>query len=313
MPAVQAPSRSSKALRVGHAASAALLLALAGCGDTVSLNPISWWHDLEGGRIAEDRPPPPNVDAPYPNLGSVPTRPQAIDAATRGRIANGLVADRANAQYGASQAPLGSVPARPAALPPSTGTLSASLPAASAPPLSGSPQGPPPADIRSAPPRPAPIARVETSALPPPAAPTPDAAPMPIIPAGPPPPPGIAGVPASVAPTPPPATPPALPAPPPPPGVPLAVPFTAGSAALSPAAQASLKALAATHGAAPIAVTGYGEATGSEAAAQIAAMPLAWLRAQAISGALQSAGVPLILLRVTAEAGGRGGVARVAN
>src|SRR5262249_55134774 len=55
------------------------LLALAGCS---SMDPVNWWHSLEGGRIAEERPPPPNADAPYPNLSEVPSRPTPTDAAT---------------------------------------------------------------------------------------------------------------------------------------------------------------------------------------------------------------------------------------
>ena len=34
------------------------------------MNPVSWWHDLQGGKIAEERPPPPGADQPYPNLAS---------------------------------------------------------------------------------------------------------------------------------------------------------------------------------------------------------------------------------------------------
>lgn len=295
------------------------LLMLGGCS-SFSLDPVDWWHDLEGGRIAETRPPPPNSDAPYPSLGTVPTKPQAIDAATRGQIANALVADRANAQYGASQAPLGvaasSLPgaARQVTPPPAGGALSASLPAAS---------GPAEAPVSA---RPAPVARVERAALPAPEAPAPVAAPasapaagpvaeapMPSIPAGPPPPPTVGGVPVLVAPTPPPTPPPAVAAAPAVPGAPMALPFAPGSAALSPAAQAGLKGLAAARAGHRIVVAGFGEATGSDAAAQIAAMPLAWLRAQAISGALQAAGVPVAQLQITAEAAGQGGVARIAN
>ena len=285
-----------------HALAVALLVA--GCSSSGSFSPITWWHDLEGGRIAEARPAPPNVDAPYPSLSSVPARPQAIDAATRGRIAGGLVADRANAQYGASQAPLGvpaaSLPsaARQVTPPAAAGTMSASLPAASA------------TDAPVTPPRRAPVARVEAQPLP---APVGDA-PMPAIPAGPPPPPSIAGVPMLVAPTPPLATPPPAPVVAVPvPGGPLAIAFPAGSAALAPGVQASLKALAIMRAGRPVAVTGFGEATGAEAAAQVAAMPLAWLRAQAIAGALQSAGVPAGSLRIAAEAAGRGGVAQISN
>jgi outer membrane protein OmpA-like peptidoglycan-associated protein len=93
----------------------------------------------------------------------------------------------------------------------------------------------------------------------------------------------------------------------------VGVPFAGGSATLSPAAQVALRQLAQRHGTAAIAVTGYGEAASSEASDQAAALPLAWARAQAIAGALQSDGVPSTLLRLTGEATGRGGVAAIAD
>ncbi len=45
----------------------ALALLLAGCSDVPNrINPVSWWHSLEGGAIAQNRPPPPNPNAPFP-------------------------------------------------------------------------------------------------------------------------------------------------------------------------------------------------------------------------------------------------------
>ncbi len=317
MAEVQEKTRMPGRLRGGHAGHAALLLLglplLAACSAD-SANPINWWHDLEGGRIADERPPPPNSEDPYPNLSTVPTKPQVTDAAARGRIANALIADRANAQYGASLAPVG-IPAaqRPVTPPAAPSTMSASLQAASAPPLP--PGAQPAAEAPVVPPRRAPVASVQASTLPPPdpSVPAVEAGPMPAIPAAPPAPPSLAGVPATVVPTPPVPTPPAAVVPPAAPGGPVAVPFAAGSAQLQPQAQAPLKALALSRAGAAIAVIGYGDATGPDAAAQVAAMPLAWQRAQAISGALQAAGVPMASLRIAAEAEGRGGVARIAN
>src|SRR5690348_8595693 len=69
--------------------SAALLLA-AGCGPRGTINPVQWWHGLQGGAIAQHRPPPPNADAPYPNLGSIPPKPEMPDPAARQRIASAL-------------------------------------------------------------------------------------------------------------------------------------------------------------------------------------------------------------------------------
>lgn len=304
---------------------AAGLLA-AGCSAAPdSVNPVDWWHALEGGRIAEARPPPPNVDAPYPSLGSVPAVPVRTDAATRSRIASGLVADRANAQYtGASAAdpsspragarPFGGgAGAPPAPVPPvAADTASASMPAASAP--------------APAPPRPAPRGQVEAAPLTSPAAEpaaTPlsatagAAAPMPDLPATPPSAPRIAGidVPAATVPAPPPPAPPPAPpaAPAPAAGAAVLVPFAAGSTAIPVAAQNALRTLAGRRGAAAVVVTGYGEAPLDDPAAQAAALPLALSRARAIAAVLAASGVPATSMRVDAEADGRGGAARLEN
>ncbi len=299
-----------------------MLPCLAGCG-TPSLNPVDWWHSLEGGPIAEARPPPPNADAPYPGLGNIPEKPKITDPAQRNQIANGLIADRANAHYDASLAPLppAAGPARngPVPPPPAPGgdnASNATLAAASAPP-----PPPPPA----APPKPktAPVAAVTSTPLPAPASPAPaapvtpspaaDAAALPSIPEHPPPPPALPGVAAITVPTPPSPTPP--PKPPPPhvaeAGAPVAVAFPAGSAVLPSIVQPALKQLAQQRGAASIAVVGFGAAASSTPADQQAAMPLALSRAQAIAAYLQSAGVPPGAIRTDAEAAGDGGVARL--
>jgi outer membrane protein OmpA-like peptidoglycan-associated protein len=294
-------------MRAGGVATAVALclplgLLLAGCSMPATMNPVDWWHGLEGGRIAQDRPPPPGVDAPYPNLGTIPAKPVPLDAATRGRIASALLADRANAQYAASLAPLPAAPAAAAAAsnvpPPAPAageTMSASLPAVSAPP---------------SPPKP--VAGARAASPPAPGAPAAAGAPMPAVPPAPPPPPALAGIPATTAPTPPPPTPPARPPAPVPAGAPVEVPFVKGSAELTTPARNALRQFALRRAAAAVAVTGYGDAAGSNPDAQTAALPLAWRRAQTISGFLQTAGVPATSLRVTAEAIGHGGVAAIA-
>lgn len=293
---------------------------LAGCssvGDAV--NPANWWHSLEGGRIAEERPPPPNADAPYPSLGTVPARPEITDAATRARIASGLVADRANAQYGGSAGPDPSLPTRapqafgigtapPPAVPPATSdNPSATLQAANAPPR-------PPATAPT-PPKPAPLGTVAQEPLAAPAAaPAVDAATVP-IPAAPPPAPHIAGVdvPSITAPTPPPVAPPVvkttssvIPAP-------VLVAFQPGSSELSPEAQNALRTLAQHRGTATLEAIGYGDAPAGDPAGQAAALPLALARARAIAAALAASGVPSALVHIDAEAEGRGGAARLAD
>ena len=282
------------------------VLTLAGCAGTPGDAPVDWWHQFQGGRIAEPRPAVPGADAAWPNLASVPSKPQADDAAIRGRIAAGLVADRANAQY-ASGSALPPVPNLPpparVAAPANTG-MNASLDAASRP------DAPP-----STPPRPAPVTKVASAPL---AAPAPAPASgdtvMPSIPDAPPAPPGLPGVrqttiaaPAPLAPPPPPAA--ATPAP----GAPVTVAFAEGGAELPAAARTALAALAAGRAGRPIAVAGFGEAPEGDPAAQSRALPLAWERAGAIARALQAAGVPEAALTVTANAAGRGGAARLAE
>ncbi|MBN8900527.1 MAG: hypothetical protein J0H57_05775, partial [Rhodospirillales bacterium] len=79
---------------------------LAGCSSgKSSLNPVDWWHNLEGGKIAEERPAPPGADAPYPNLATVPSRPAPPDKDAMKQLTAALVADRTNAQHTAEAAP----------------------------------------------------------------------------------------------------------------------------------------------------------------------------------------------------------------
>lgn len=35
-------------------------------------NPIEWWHQSQGGVIAQNRPPPPGMNMPYPHVGNTP-------------------------------------------------------------------------------------------------------------------------------------------------------------------------------------------------------------------------------------------------
>ena len=298
-------------VRARRVQAAALAASLAGCSTGSSLNPIDWWHGLQDGPIAGVRQPPPNADAPYPSLGSVPAKPTLPDASNRTRVLAGLTADRANAQYTEAQTPIGRVP--PPAAPPKPQAASqaadadevsgATMPAASAPP-------------RPAPPRPAPVEKAAQAGLP---APAPQARPVPAralpeIPAAPPPPPSFAGIP-STAPSPPAFKPP----PPRPaavkvvPGGPVSVAFAPDSAVLPPDAAGSLAQLAKTRGTGMITVTGFGEAAATDAHTQSAALPLALARARALTASLLAAGVPASAITLGAEAIGRGGVAQVAN
>ena len=145
--------------RLAPAATAMLAVLLSGCSSfPSSMNPVSWWHSLQGGAIAEQRPPPPGANEPYPNLATVPAKPAQPDRAALENLSNALIADRTNAQHLAAEAPLadpsspsaspelfgkGTLPPVPPPQPPGTATASASMPAAEAPPVAATP-GPTP-------------------------------------------------------------------------------------------------------------------------------------------------------------------------
>jgi outer membrane protein OmpA-like peptidoglycan-associated protein len=353
-PGAQQKHMAAMRLWRGCTIAVALGSALSGCSSLpASVNPVEWWHGLQGGAIAEQRPPPPGANDPYPNLATVPERPQPTEPATRQRIADSLVADRSHAQYAAEATPLpdpssqsaspalfgrGSVPPpRPPA--PDSGTAAASLAAATAPPAPPTTPATEPATVASpaaTPPssraatsgnaEPAGAGPVQAAPLAPPAGsataepPQRDTASLPPLPAAPPSPPNLRGVAVPAAAPSAPAAPPAAPAGPTPAPAqaaaqaePVAVAFARGSAVLPGAASASLRQLAAKRGSASIAVIGYGEAASSDPDAQSAALTLGLNRAQAMATVLTASGVPASSVRLDAEAAGRGGTARLLN
>ena len=290
----------------------ALALLLGGCANGPSIDPVDWWHQLEGGPIADARPPPPNADAPYPKVTSVPAKPAPPSAATLQGTEARLLADRRSAQFAARIEPIPQLPqaaahAAPQPAPAATGdeeAPNASLVAANAPPPKPAPPAPAAAPVPSA----APAATAGAAAA--------GAAMMPEMPAAPPPAPRLAGVdvPAVSAPTPPPVPPPPPRGPPPPPGPPVAIPFERGSALLTVAARAQIKTLAAQHGARHIAIIGFGEAAGgAPAQAQAAALPLALDRARAVAAQLVALGVSAGIVRIAALPAGGGAVARLVD
>ena len=121
--------------------------------------PLNWWHQLEGGAIARQRPPPPGVDDPYPKIGTTPAAAhQVASLDLRKSVTAGLVEQRnlsarqnahdplpppvlvappGKAAPGAApgSAPAGGVPgASAAAAAPNPALSSATLDAAEAPP-----------------------------------------------------------------------------------------------------------------------------------------------------------------------------------
>lgn len=88
-----------------------------------AVNPVEWYQGVEGwfesdaekqDRLAEEaareKTPLPGTGKDYPNLATVPNRPKVTPSAERGKIAQGLAADRENARY-AETRPSRAVPA----------------------------------------------------------------------------------------------------------------------------------------------------------------------------------------------------------
>jgi outer membrane protein OmpA-like peptidoglycan-associated protein len=312
--------------RIGATPALLSALLLSGCS-SFSYNPVTWWHNLEGGKIAEQRPPPPGANAPYPNLATVPPRPKPPDKEELQRISQSLVADRAHAEYmaaneplpdpsspsaspalfGAGTAPPPSPQLKPAPAPAAQGgtqAASATMPAVTAPPRPAppAPQSAPQSVSVSR----APVSPVGSTPL---ASPPPGSAESPAelaaaapLPAAPPPPPNLPGARAATPVPAPPAAQQSLDA---------AFAFQDRSATLEPAAADTVKQLAMRRGNAVVAITGYGDATTNAPAAQTAALSLGLSRAQAVANALAAAGVPRDMIRVNAEAIGRGATARL--
>ena len=103
--------------RLNVCAAALLAGLLGGCSDTLS-GPIDLFHDLEGGQIAAQRPPPPGAGLPYPNLGSVPAKPALPDPAFRNGLQAQLLAERDRTERLAADAPIQALPPPPPPPPP---------------------------------------------------------------------------------------------------------------------------------------------------------------------------------------------------
>jgi outer membrane protein OmpA-like peptidoglycan-associated protein len=302
-----------------------VLALLAGCGHRDPIDtPLNWWHQLEGGAIAQQRPPPPGVDDPYPRIGTTPAAaPKVASVELRHSVTEHLVEQRnLSARLNAHD------PLPPPVMPgPNTTSLAAPArpnPAQSSATLDAA-EAPPPARTHDA-------ASAVAPGLAPGAAPTtapgartasagaPDTAELampevvsaggqptgeiPAIPVAPPAPPGLPGI--------------AMP--PPPAYVPPARPdyvlaqgpgdtlqFAAGSDVLGPGQSGTLHALAMHRGATgSVYVHGYGEAASDAPQDQAQALTLAALRARSVADALEKEGVPASAIRIRADAFGRG-------
>ncbi len=146
---------------------AVLALSITACSDRWSeLDPRPVVANIFGAHL-EGREPPPGLDQPWPNLSSVPARPEPPDPTSRARLSEGLAQDRAASrealQPGGRSGASGAPPA-PGAAPPPPPRLAA-MPA----PRPAAPLGAPPAQSPAA--APAPVAPAIAPAVPPAAPP----------------------------------------------------------------------------------------------------------------------------------------------
>ncbi|MCA3271297.1 MAG: hypothetical protein ING12_04810 [Roseomonas sp.] len=164
---------------------ALLALLLAGCSTEPGQAVAKFW-DRAWGPANEGRPTPPGAGMPFPNLGTVPPRPEIPDMATREALAAGLVQQR-----DASREPLGALPGAVPRLGPPPPALAPALAGMAIPaPTFAAPAAP---VAPSAPQQPAPtaVAAPEPSGIPAPPMSAPAGIPAPpmLTPSAPPPPP----------------------------------------------------------------------------------------------------------------------------
>ncbi len=285
--------------------------------------PIDWWHQLQGGALAEERPPPPGVTDPYPDFAQLPARPAPTDPAARRALAARLSSERDRATRQAEQDPIEALGPRAVPPQPAPGGLARNAGAPNAGAAATPPPEPPMARLDAAEARPeaaapAPIVAPAPSggqAASPPApsrrngtavtSAAPDAAgdaALPALPSGAPPLPTLPGIPST-------AFEPATPKPAPQ----VDADFVSNSAVLRPASAEALRQLAARRAGGNLAVLGGGDARSALPDAQAAALPLAWRRARAMEDVLTAAGVPTAAMRVDAAALARGGIARLVD
>jgi hypothetical protein len=107
---------------------------LAGCSDVPnSINPVSWWHGLEGGAIAQDRPPPPNPHAPFPHIAAAPARPAGMPDWEWQALQATLASQGAAAHQYAAQNPIPTLPQSAATTTPAAAAKPAAQPSAAQP------------------------------------------------------------------------------------------------------------------------------------------------------------------------------------
>lgn len=301
-------------LKSSRCAPAALLAALAtaGCGGgsgaTVG-TPVSWWHDLQGGAIAANRPPPPGADQPYPHLGTIPAKPKVPSTAFRKTVEQRLAEQRDATQRLAARTPITVGPAQPAPGAPATAPAQTEAASATLPGAEAAPAAPTQPAAAGASPAASPATGLGPAAdMPLTIAGTPlTESGSPPIPDAPPPPPTFENVAAQPAPTPLPPLPAHLAA-----TDGTVILFSPGGAVLD-SSQAGFVKDAAEHRGrnGTIEVEGHGDSQSDAPGAQAQALSLAVKRAQAVAAELITVHVPQDHIHLAATAFGRDALIRV--
>lgn len=293
-------------MTIGGPMSLMTVFFLAACAhrDVVD-TPVGWFHDLQGGAIAQQRPPPPGINDPYPKIGTTPAHaPVVASLDLRHSVTSGLLRQRnLTTRLDANDpippavvipaAPAGPVP-KPAAAGGSSAMLDAAQAPNPAPVRAGAPATPDGADAE--PELAMPAVQVQAA----------DAAGGAVVL------PGIPGAPPSA---------PHLPGLVPMAGMPVVdhlpdyrtepatgtlVGFEPGTDTMLGGQAGALHAIAVQRGGRSMVVRGYGDAAAPDPEAQSQALSVAALRARTVAEALQAEGVPAKSILLRAEAFGRG-------
>lgn len=286
-----------------------LVSTLAGCAhrDVVD-TPVGWFHQLQGGAIAQQRPPPPGANDPYPKIGTTPPHAPAVASLDLRHSVTGALLRQRNltTRLDANDPipppvtlPAAAAKPAPPPLAPAGGS-SAMLDAAEAPAgaaasgsaktASASP------DTDSAPELALPAVVVQAADP----SSTPDV--LPAIPGAPPASPRLRGL-AVLAATP---VTEQLPDYRTAPVTGTQVAFYPGTDSMVSGQSGALHAVAVQRGLGSMRVVGYGDAAAPDPDTQAQALSLAALRARTVAQALQAEGVPAKAIVLRAEAFGRG-------